>query len=353
MSTTNRFRRWFIRLTKINNVRVKDANGNNALDDDGKEIFTTYEYDFSEIYNKLNLKYDTVLMCIHDKDQNNIHAHLCIQHKHQIEFTALKELMPYGDIERQRGTNQDVYEYLLHRDEKSKAEGKESYDDKDIVLNVDNLEKWLKTKQGQGGQIVDCIDAINNGATYDELLAEYPVIVATKQSFIKEQFERKRYKDFGLRDRDIKVIYIYGEAGTGKTSSVIKEHGYANICSVDNYRAPFDLYDGQDVLLFDEYRHNFEITYFLKLLDRYPLRLRARYGDKTACYTRVYIISNIPLSQQYPNEDDMTKRALYRRISEIRHYTGMGKYINETIPSSRVPEDGELVKMDIDGNLPF
>ena len=38
----------------------------------------------------------------------------------------------------------------------------------------------------------------------------------------------------------------------------------------------------------------------LKYLDGYPLELPSRYMNKYACYTQVFIISNIPLIKQYP-----------------------------------------------------
>ena len=37
----------------------------------------------------------------------------------------------------------------------------------------------------------------------------------------------------------------------------------------------------------------------LNLLDVYPPILPARYSDKVACFTKVYITSNLPLNRQY------------------------------------------------------
>ena len=58
----------------------------------------------------------------------------------------------------------------------------------------------------------------------------------------------------------------------------------------------------------------------LNLLDVYPLQLPARYHDRTACYTTVYITSNIALDEQYPEiqiAEPETWNALMRRISRI------------------------------------
>ena len=88
-----------------------------------------------------------------------------------------------------------------------------------------------------------------------------------------------------------------------------------------NYqRAPFDGYAGQDVLLFDEFRSSLPIADMLKYLDGYPLMLPCRYGDRVACYTKVYLLSNIPMEKQYPNiqlEEPETWRAFLRRFSGV------------------------------------
>ncbi len=58
----------------------------------------------------------------------------------------------------------------------------------------------------------------------------------------------------------------------------------------------------------------------LNYLDVYGVALPARYGDKTACYTKVYIISNWTLDQQYKKiqaEHPETWKAFVRRITHI------------------------------------
>lgn len=67
----------------------------------------------------------------------------------------------------------------------------------------------------------------------------------------------------------------------------------------------------------------------LNYLDGYPLTLPARYSNRVACYTKVYIISNLCLSRQYPEvqyESPATYAALLRRIQKVRRYTGPGEY---------------------------
>ena len=55
----------------------------------------------------------------------------------------------------------------------------------------------------------------------------------------------------------------------------------------------------------------------LNYLDGYPCELPCRYNNKLACFTKVYIITNIPFNQQYINiqaESKETWKAFCRRI---------------------------------------
>lgn len=58
----------------------------------------------------------------------------------------------------------------------------------------------------------------------------------------------------------------------------------------------------------------------LKYLDGYPVMLPCRYADKVACFTTVYLVSNISIEKQYPNvqyEEPETWQAFRRRFHEV------------------------------------
>ena len=119
----------------------------------------------------------------------------------------------------------------------------------------------------------------------------------------------------------IDVTYLWGDTGVGKTRRVMEYYGYENVYRVTNYTHPFDGYHGEDVILFDEFRSSLPIADMLVYLDGYPVNLPCRYADKCACFTKVYIISNIPIEEQYKatqyNEVE-TYKAFLRRIHDIQ-----------------------------------
>lgn len=102
----------------------------------------------------------------------------------------------------------------------------------------------------------------------------------------------------------------------------------------------FDAYKGQPVLVFEEFHSQVPIAAMLNFLDIYPVMLPARYYDRVACYTTVYITSNIPLDQQYPEIQKCkmeTWHAFLRRIHTVTEFRKGGlirevSYENHEIP---------------------
>ena len=106
------------------------------------------------------------------------------------------------------------------------------------------------------------------------------------------------------------------------------------ICRITNYRGTrgisFDGYNGQDVLVFEEFNSQVPIEDLLNYLDIYPLHLPARYNDRVACYTKVYLTSNLPLEKQYRAERwDRPEiwRAFLRRIHNVIEYLSDGSTV--------------------------
>lgn len=86
---------------------------------------------------------------------------------------------------------------------------------------------------------------------------------------------------------------------------------------------PFDNYNCQPVIAFDEFRSSLRLKEMLMYCDIYPIELPSRYTNKIACYNKVYIISNWTLEKQYAElqkEDTESWQAFLRRIHKVIHY---------------------------------
>lgn len=185
----------------------------------------------------------------------------------------------------------------------------------------DYFEYGELTAQGQRTDIEQFTQAIIEGYSNMELLSEFPSqtqrylnnIDKIRQMILAEHYSKE------LRD-DIKVIFISGTAGSGKTRYIYDTYDISDIYRVSDYTNPFDNYQGQKILVLDEYSNQLNIQLLLNILDIYPMLLPARYNDKWACYEKVYIISNYNYNQLFNMYNNEIKQAINRRIRYITPY---------------------------------
>lgn len=273
------------------------------------------------IYEILQQLKSTMYMCMADEIGKNgtYHTHVYICLKNGVRFSRLKNLIEEAHFDVARGTS------IENRDYVSK-QGKWA-DDKKAETSVENtFREWgelPKEYQGKRNDITYLYELIQDGLSDYEIMQENPQyllrldkIGRARQTFIEEQ-----YKD---SFRNIYVTYLYGSTGTGKTRSVLEKFGYSNVFRITDYKHPFDNYNGQEAIIFEEFRSSLPIQDMLTYLEGYPLELPCRYFNKFACYSTVYIITNIPLSQQYTNiqeDSPKTYEAFKRRINKIVYFT--------------------------------
>lgn len=154
---------------------------------------------------------------------------------------------------------------------------------------------------------------------------------------------------------DLEVVYISGATGTGKTRGVLEKNGYSNVFRVTDYAHPFDSYNCQPVIAFEEFRSSMRISEMLLYCDIYPIELPARFSNKYACYNKVYIISNWHLEKQYTEiqrEDKESWEAFLRRIHKVVIYSKDGS-IKEYDSVRAYLDRDEFVEIDDDVKIPF
>ena len=158
--------------------------------------------------------------------------------------------------------------------------------------------------------------------TPSQVILEYPS-AGRYLNYIDRLYNEKLFSIYRTKLRlELKnnVYYIWGDPGTNKTRYVYERHGFENVYRVTDYKYPFDEYKSEPVLVFDEFNSQLKIEQMLNLLDIYPYKLPCRYVNKIACYTTVYIISNLPFDEQYTDiqlKHPKQFEALRRRISDI------------------------------------
>ena len=128
----------------------------------------------------------------------------------------------------------------------------------------------------------------------------------------------------------LQVFLIVGKTGIGKSYSVRDLYPDLYMPFYGNSGLWWDGYSGQDVVLFEEFRGQVPLTKMLQLLDPYPIRLEVKGGAMPARYTKVFITSNTPPEEWYPNDPtkpngsrEGERQALFRRLG-----LGTPRYIN-------------------------
>lgn len=205
----------------------------------------------------------------------------------------------------------------------------------------------LKNKQGNRSDIAELRQQILDGASVsDVLLSDEAGKAARYTRYLSELATARDRTTYGRQIRDITVHYLWGDPGVGKTRYIYDNNPIESIYRVTDYRHPWDEYEGQSVLVLDEFDGQFRWDQLLVFLDRYPVMLPARYNNHVACFTEVWIISNKPLSEQYTDYKGERRNALLRRIAtNQRMLKGGGLQAGEM--GTKHPELGLLVKKEI------
>lgn len=267
---------------------------------------------------------------LHDKDTNEdgtpeepgYHVMLCFENARSITATAkcLHDKPQY--ITKWDGDANNGFSYLLHRTAKARAEGKYQYSPDEVTANF-NFPALIQRLEAKD-ELKQYKLHTDNGYTVDELLNALYLGVMSKEAVEKQmtgaQYGRYRRQiedvwhkrlrnladewraEMAAQNRRIKVIWIYGPAGMGKTSLA---RAYAEQIGQSYYisgssRDPFERYAGEHTLIMDELRPNI-IPYqdLLRLLDPYGAQVvaPARYSDKAiACDTIIITSPYDPVS---------------------------------------------------------
>jgi hypothetical protein len=253
------------------------------------------------------------------KEGQTYHTHLYIHNPSGIRFSTVKKLFPDAHIEPAKGTAQQNRDYIFKEGKHEKTDKAET----NLRETHEEMGECPVEIQGRRSDLENLYDMIKQGMSNYEIIDSVPdyMLHIDKIERSRQIIKEEKYKNVF---RDVDVTYICGKTGTGKTRGVMESNGYENVFRITDYQHMFDNYKGQDVIVFEEFSgSNVKIRDMLNYLDGYPLELPCRYSNKIACYTKVYIISNMDLDEQYTNIQDEypeTWNALLRRIKKIKVY---------------------------------
>lgn len=284
------------------------------------------KYDFSHdnIRAALGTIKDVDYWCMCDEigKEGTYHTHLFIYRKNPMRFQMIKNKFPAAHIDYCRGTTQENREYI-------RKEGKHKDTDKEETNLRNTFEEYgvcPVEAQGKRNDLDALYTMIKDGLSNYEIMESNPAYMMQldKIDYCRQVIRGEEFKN---RFREMQVEYWYGKTAVGKTRTIMERYGYENVYRVTDYDHPFDTYRGQDILVFEEFHSNLKIQDMLNYLDGYPLDLPCRYNNRVACYTKVYITSNMSLKEQYRSiqkEYEETWNAFLRRIETVKTFGSKG-----------------------------
>lgn len=249
-------------------------------------------------------------------------------------FSTIQNYFPRAHIEDAKGTNTQCRDYCSKSE--TRIEGP--------------VELGAFAEERARTDISNFMELVKLGTDYSDLEKLYPKLYLDNISKLDKIKENARLEKFSKILRDIEVTYIYGEPGIGKTSYIVNKYELGTFYSVPFYKyGNFDNYNGEDIIVFDEFASQVDITLMNKLIDRYPMQLPSRYASKVACYTKVYIISNLPLSSLYPNDRESgLYNAFLRRIHTVIKFDKKGMHYEKRTINKQV-----ITKIEEKGDEPL
>ncbi len=244
-------------------------------------------------------------------DTQRLHLQFFVRFKDPKRLQGAKQAL--GDVsihlERRRGTPQQAADYC--RKNETRAEGDDS----------GPFEWGSISRQGTRSDLEEVRRSITEGMDEREVADTYfSAWVRYGSSFTR--YRNMLYlREINSEPPDVRVYW--GPTGTGKTRCAWNEFPNLYPVPVPSARSQpwFDNYCGQEVVLIDDFHgYEYQLTFLLRLLDRYPLQVPVKTSFANWCPKIIIITSNIPPADWYPDEPAASRAALLRRISSITDY---------------------------------
>lgn len=192
--------------------------------------------------------------------------------------------------------------------------------------NPDAVQVGTIPEQGKRNDLNEFHAAIKAGKRGRDLSTDFLAVRGKyprlEQTLINEEDKQRAiglFKD-GIRPE---VHVRWGEPGVGKSRYVYDKHGAENIYELNlgdgsNRSVWWDGYDGEEVILINDFDGELGWKYLLRLLDRYPFRMQVKGGHCWRLCKYIYITANHSPEQWYRKE---SYTPLLRRLDSVTEVT--------------------------------
>ena len=221
------------------------------------------------------------------------------------------------------------FNYLIHDTDRCRKEGQHQYDPNIRTSTFDNsdFDDFEKKDTSDKIKTQDLRKMILADETTPTSLNLAYNLSPQQMDIAERLYIDHKNKTLMYDHRPIKCTYIHGKPRIGKTTHVTQKYDPKEFCRVSSYKNPFDSYAYQKVLILDEYDSQLDIEYINNILDKFPCELACRFKNKWAGWETVYVISNIPLIDQYKEKNHHPDKidAFRSRFNKVIHIDKQNK----------------------------
>ncbi len=229
----------------------------------------------------------------------------------QISLMRAKALLGGATVhvERRRGSQAQAIAYCKDAEKR--------------VADTEPYEYGEPRSQGKGMDLEGFKGAVMQGAKLRDLLDDHWGVIAR----FPEYYQTLNLLNRPERTTDLVVHLLIGETGLGKTRTVMEKYGGSDdfyVGALNNGTMWFDTYDGQSVVLLDDFSgasSHFPLCSLLRVLDRYPLLVPTKGGHTWWLPNEVFVTTNLlpKLWYKWENRGHQYK-ALARRFHKVSEY---------------------------------
>lgn len=252
--------------------------------------FTINNYTNDDIQLMKTLPYQYLIYGYEKGESGTPHIQGYCELNKVVRFNALKNIIPKAHIEHRKGTSEQAANYC----KKDK-----------------NFFEFGEPKK-QGNRID--LDNIRDVAMEDGMRK---VTAIGNLQQINTALKFLTYNE-EPRNWECHVIWITGASGSGKSRLA---HEIAPEAYSKDGSKWWDGYDGHEDIIIDDFRDSWwDLTFMLKLLDRYELRVEVKGGYRQIRAKRIIITSIKHPTECYLNTGEC-KKQLLRRVHEVKTIT--------------------------------
>ena len=243
------------------------------------------------------------------------HEHLYVRFKNPRSYNAIQKMFNVCNVDKARGNDLQCREYLI----------------KGGIF----WENGTVSCQGSRTDLKGIGDQILAGRSVDNILKEEPHIYhiyGRTLERLQTLYNRNVYRSDYTKGR-----WYYGSTGTGKSEKAFAgynpETHYVKVLEKGD-RIWWDGYCGQDIVLFDEFRGEYEMSFILRLTDKTPLSVSNRGKEQIPFISKELIITSCYHPHHiYKDETKKQMQQLYRRfdITKMNWWHGKSSLYVENI----------------------